>query len=171
MPISRLNHAVFWVRDARVTAAFYRDVLDFEITRLDEAEGRFAFLTAPDSQNDHDLALFGRGPDSGSPTAGPEGAPVETVGIYHVAWEVPTLADLVAVRQRLEEAGSLVGQSDHVVSKSLYAKDPDGLEFEVMWAVPVDLLTSADDEAQTLPLDIDAQIDRFGAELSGHVWT
>ncbi len=32
--------------------------------------------------------------------------------------------------------GALVGESDHGVSKSLYAKDIDGNEFEVMWAVP-----------------------------------
>ena len=33
-------------------------------------------------------------------------------------------------------AASLVGATDHGVSKSLYAKDPDGIEFEVMWQVP-----------------------------------
>ena len=40
------------------------------------------------------------------------------------------------MRARLLEMGALVGESDHGVSKSLYAKDPDGIEFEVMWAVP-----------------------------------
>ena len=32
--------------------------------------------------------------------------------------------------------GALVGESDHGVSKSLYAKDVDGNEFEVLWTVP-----------------------------------
>ena len=170
MPISRLNHAVFWVRDARVSAAFYRDVLEFDIAKIDDEGGRFAFLTAPGSQNDHDLALFGRGPGAGGPTAGPEGGAAETVGVYHVAWEVPTLADLVDVGRRLAEAGSLVGQSDHGVSKSLYAKDPDGLEFEVMWAVPPELLADGDNDAQTLPLDISAELERYGADRRGHAW-
>ena len=40
------------------------------------------------------------------------------------------------MRERLIEAGALVGQSDHGPNKSLYARDPDGLEFEVMWLVP-----------------------------------
>ena len=36
--------------------------------------------------------------------------------------------------------GALVGASDHGANKSLYAKDPDGIEFEVMWEVPPGLL-------------------------------
>ena len=36
----------------------------------------------------------------------------------------------------LRSSSSLVGSSDHGVSLSLYAKDPDGLEFEVFWTVP-----------------------------------
>jgi catechol-2,3-dioxygenase len=49
---------------------------------------------------------------------------------------VGTLEELVAMRARLLEVGALMGESDHGVSKSLYANDPDGLEFEIMWAVP-----------------------------------
>ena len=56
--------------------------------------------------------------------------------MYHSAWEVGDLTDLVGARRRLIEVGSLVGQSDHGVSLSLYAKDPDGLEFEIFWTVP-----------------------------------
>ena len=51
--------------------------------------------------------------------------PEPRVGLYHLAWEVGTLADLADARERLRAAGALVGQSDHRVSKSLYAKDPD----------------------------------------------
>jgi catechol-2,3-dioxygenase len=56
--------------------------------------------------------------------------------MYHSAWEVGELTDLVRAQRRLVEAGALVGQSDHGVSLSLYAKDPDGLEFEIFWTVP-----------------------------------
>ena len=56
--------------------------------------------------------------------------------MYHAAWEVGELTDLARARRRLIEVGSLVGQSDHGVSLSLYAKDPDGLEFELFWTVP-----------------------------------
>jgi catechol-2,3-dioxygenase len=85
--------------------------------------------------------------------------------MYHLAWEVETLAELVAVRDRLAEAGALVGQSDHGASKSLYAHDPDGLEFEVMWQVPADLLTDGDGPV-TKRLDIDAELTRYGADTT-----
>ncbi len=39
------------------------------------------------------------------------------------------------------ERGALVGASDHITTKALYAKDPDGIEFEVSWLVPADLIT------------------------------
>jgi catechol-2,3-dioxygenase len=32
--------------------------------------------------------------------------------------------------------GAIVGSSDHGTSKSIYAVDPDGNEFEVMWMLP-----------------------------------
>ncbi len=125
MAIRRLNHAVLYVSDAAASAAFYRDVLDFEAVASmgDQA----VFLRADGSDNDHDLALFG---------VGRRPAPRQSIGLYHLAWQVHTLEDLVALRARLLAAGALVGESDHGVSKSLYAVDPDGIEFEIMWAVP-----------------------------------
>ncbi len=60
------------------------------------------------------------------------------VGLYHLAWEVGTLAELVETRKKLLDAGALVGESDHRLSKSLYAKDPSGIEFEVLWRVPLE---------------------------------
>jgi catechol-2,3-dioxygenase len=46
------------------------------------------------------------------------------------------------------------------VSKSLYAKDPDGIEFEVMWAVPRESWPS---EPFTGRLDLDAELARWTA--------
>ena len=125
MSIKRLNHAVLYVTDAKASAAFYTDVLGFTVAASmgDQA----FFLRADGSDNDHDLGLF---------TVGPRAAAAHAVGLYHLAWQVHTLEELAALRVRLAEAGSLTGESDHGVSKSLYAKDPDGIEFEVMWAVP-----------------------------------
>ena len=136
-----------------------RDVLDFEIV------ARFpggTFLRAPASDNDHDIAFFSIGDH-----AGPSEAGRRTVGLYHLAWEVETLSDLAATAARLGDAGALVGASDHGVSKSLYAKDPDGLEFEVCWVVPHHHLDVVDDGPMTRPLDLAAAIDRFGADTPG----
>lgn len=158
MPIRGLNHAVLFVRDAQRSAAFYRDVLGFrEIVSLPNA----VFMRAPDSDNDHDLGLFGIGDAAVASPAGQS-----SVGLYHLAWEVPTLADLADHRVRLDEAGALVGASDHGTTKALYAKDPDGLEFEVSWLVPHELIGD-DMEMSILPLDLDAEIERYGADRMG----
>ncbi len=155
MAIIGMNHAVLYVRDARVQEQFYRDVLGFRT--IVEGDGAYAFMRAPDSENHHDIAFFSIG--SG---AGPSAAGRETVGMYHVAWEVGAIEDLVSIRERLEAAGALVGSSDHGVSKSLYAKDPDGLEFEVMWRVPKDLWGDEEEEAIIRPLRLDAELARYG---------
>ena len=164
MAISRLNHAVLYVRDVTRSTAFYRDVLGF---RVKTAMGdRAVFLQAPDSTNDHDLALFAIGSGAGESTAGRS-----TVGMYHLAWELGTLDELEEHAARLAEAGALVGASDHGTTKSLYAKDPDGLEFEVVWIVPAALLDDAAvaASASIRPLDLAKEKARYGADTRGGV--
>jgi catechol-2,3-dioxygenase len=163
MAIKRMNHAVLYVRDAEKTFEFYRDVLGFRVVM--EMPGA-KFLQAPDSTNDHDLGIFSIGEAAGPSTAGRQ-----TVGLYHIAWEVETLADLRDIAARLQEAGALVGATDHSTTKALYAKDPDGLEFEVCWIVPTELQTEEIEEgrARMRALDIDAEIERFGLETVGGV--
>ncbi|MER5736988.1 VOC family protein [Streptomyces sp. NPDC002262] len=155
MPVQRLNHAVLFVSDLERSLAFYRDVLGFR--PLPQAFPGAAFLQAAGSANDHDLGLF-QSPRPGS------GA-----GLYHLAWEVDTLAELRALRTRLAEAGALTGASNHASTKALYARDPDGIEFEVCWLVP-DAAVAAELSAMTsptLPLDIDAEIAAYGAQTPG----
>jgi catechol-2,3-dioxygenase len=154
-----MNHAVLYVRDARRTAEFYRNVLDFTAV-IEDADGGFVFLRGPDSDNHHDLALFTIGTAAGDSEAGRR-----TVGLYHIAWEVPTLDELAAVRERLAEAGALIGASDHGANKSLYARDPDDLEFEVMWLVPAEFWGAEEHQAIVRPLDLDGERSRFGALL------
>jgi catechol-2,3-dioxygenase len=163
MAIKRMNHAVLYVRNADRTYEFYRDVLGFTV--VGEFPGA-KFLQAPDSTNDHDLALFSIGEEAGPSTAGRS-----TVGLYHIAWEVQTLGDLREIGRRLQEAGALVGASDHSTTKALYAKDPDGLEFEVCWLVPGRLLTEdvVAAKAGIKPLNLEAEIERYGLETVGGV--
>ena len=166
MAIHRLNHAVMYVRDLASSVAFYHDVLGFEVAMEMDGGFRAAFLTAADSTNDHDLGLFEIGAGAGASEAGRS-----TVGLYHLAWEVDTLSDLLRLRDRLAAAGALVGMTDHSTTKSLYGHDPDGLEFEIVWLVPADLL---DDEAkarrnQLRPLDLDREIARYGADTPSGV--
>ena len=147
--LTRLQHLVLWVSNVERSVRFYRDVLGFEVK---SQSPRGAFLRIPGSSDDHHLGLFEQ---TGA------ARPDERVArMYHAAWEVGELADLARARRRLIEAGALVGSSDHGVSLSLYAKDPDGLEFEVFWTVP------GGTSAGTRPLDLDGELARRGIPIA-----
>ena len=163
MPIHQLNHAVLYVRDVQRSVDFYTDILGFRVVA---ALPGAAFVQAPDSTNDHDLGLFEIGAQAGDSPAGRT-----AVGLYHLAWEVDTLAELKRLAGVLAEAGSLVGSSDHTTSKSLYAKDPDGIEFEVVWLVPGDRVAEAKASGGQgiRPLHLDREIERYGAQTRGGV--
>ncbi|GGO88446.1 VOC family protein [Wenjunlia tyrosinilytica] len=155
MTVRRLNHAVLYVRDVDRSVDFYTRVFGFEVA--DRMGDRAAFLRAAGTDNDHDLGLFGVGADAPSPQPG-------STGLYHLAWEVGTLGELASLAVELRERGALVGASDHSVSKSLYGKDPDGIEFEVMWRVPREDWPT-DHGPGILPLDLDAALKQWGSDL------
>jgi len=158
MAVRRLNHAVLYVRDLAASVDFYTGALGFQ-TRT-EIPGRAAFLAAAGTANDHDLGLFAV--PEGQLPAGPY------IGLYHLAWEVGTLAELADVRSRLAARGALVGASDHRVSKSLYAKDPNGIEFEVMWRVPAEAWEQEMQSGPMIaPLDLEAELARWGDRVTG----
>ena len=154
IPVARLNHAVLFVRDAARASEFYGRVFGFEVVGS-EMGGQAVFMRSPIGDNHHDLGLFSVGPDAQRPQRG-------SVGLYHLAWEVPTIEDLKAAADTLSEAGALGGASDHGVSKSLYGQDPDGNEFEIMWRVPREAWGEYEKRGVVLPLDIDAEVARFG---------
>ena len=161
MPVMRLNHAVLYVREVDRSVEFYRRTLGFSV--VEQIPGRAAFLRADGSTNDHDLGLFAIGGG-----AGPSEAGRTTVGLYHLAWEVDTLAELERIAGVLANADALVGMSDHGTTKALCAVDPDGLEFEVSWLVPADLLAD-DDRMITAPLDLAREITRYGRQTQGGI--
>jgi catechol-2,3-dioxygenase len=155
IPVAQLNHAVLFVRDAAVAAEFYGRVFGFEIV-AEEFGGKAVFMRAGGGDNHHDLGLFSVGPDAPR-------APRGSVGLYHLAWEVPTINDLAVASGVLADAGALGGVSDHGVSKSLYGNDPDGNEFEIMWRVPRDAWGDHETHGVVLPLDLEAEVMRWGA--------
>lgn len=147
---SGLRHAVLWVSDPTASSAFYQAVLGFEAKHESD---NAVFLSSPGSNTDHDLGLF---------RVEPGRALTNRVGLYHLAWEVPTLQDLADTKERLIELDAYVGENNHGATRSLYAHDPDGLEFEVMWELSPDEVD--DDEASNVPLDFDADFARFGPD-------
>jgi catechol-2,3-dioxygenase len=143
--LKRLQHLVLWVSNVERSVRFYCDVVGFEVQRR---YTNAAFLKIPGTADDHNLGLFEQ---PGVPR------PDERVArMYHSAWEVDELTDLARARRRLIDAGALVGSSNHGVSLSLYAKDPDGLEFEIFWTVPGGV------SARTTELDLEGELARRG---------
>ena len=153
IPIRRLNHAVFYVRDVARSVAFYEQAFGFRV--IDSRPRGRAPSCAPRSARTTTTSACSR---SGWTPQRPEGA----AGLYHLAWEVDSITDLVAARDLLTEMGALVGASDHEASKSLYGTDPDGNEFEVMWAVPRSVWEQMD-HGTTQHLDLDAELARWSA--------
>jgi len=146
--LKRLQHLVLWVSNVERSVRFYRDVLGFEVK---SQSPRGAFLRIPGSLDDHHLGLFEQ--------TGVTSPNERVARMYHSAWEVADITDLVRARQRLIEAGALVGSSDHGVSLSLYAKDPDGLELEVFWTVP------GGTSVGTRALDLEGELARRGIPM------
>jgi len=129
IPVKRINHVALKVRDLDASVGFYTRVMGFT-----EDVGRFgndviAFLRAPGSTNHHDLALLKIGPKAtdASPRA---------VGLFHCAWEVENLRDLVTARERLVAEGCFQSQAYHGATKAVYGHDPDGNTFEITWIMP-----------------------------------
>ena len=158
MPASpvRLNHAVLFVSDVGRSVDFYTGLLGMEV--VERMEGA-AFLRLPRGANHHDLGLF---------EVGARHAPRGAVGLYHLAWQVDTIDELASLRAALSDAGALVGQSDHGASKSLYARDPDGIELEVLWLLPRREWGELAASAQ--PLDLAAELGRWtGVRTAGQI--
>ncbi len=154
IPVKHINHAVLLVRDLDRSVAFYHDVFGFD--EVARAGGQMAFMRAHGSANHHDLGFLALGDKAVRPAR-------NAVGLFHIAWEVPTIEDLAQAREALVAAGVLAGESDHGATKSLYGADPDGHEFEIMWMVPRDQWGQYEKEAPTKRLDLAAELRRYGA--------
>ncbi len=149
IPAVRLNHAVLYVSDVERSKAFWTNALAMDVVA--EMPGA-VFLKLSNGANDHDLGLFQVGPATTPPGRAP--------GLYHLAWQVNTIDELVQARATLEALGALVGQSSHGTTKSVYAKDPDGIEFEVMWMLPQSEWAKVGG-VTVEPIDFDAELERW----------
>lgn len=148
----RLNHAVLFVADVERAVAFYTDVFDMGVVTR-EAGMNAAFLRLPRSGNHHDLGLFG--------IDGAIAQPRRSVGLYHLAWQLDTIDELVEFRETLLGRGAYTGESSHGATKSVYGVDPDGNQFEVMWMLPRAQWGEYESAAVVERLDIATELDRW----------
>jgi catechol-2,3-dioxygenase len=148
----RLNHAVLFVSDLERSLEFYQRAFDMQVAAR-EPRANAAFLRLPRSGNHHDLGLFG----VGAQPPRLRGA----LGLYHLAWQVDTIDELKQARHTLAELGALTGESSHGATKSLYAHDPDGNEFEVMWMLPRESWGEFENAAPVERLDLAGEVTRW----------
>jgi catechol-2,3-dioxygenase len=119
--IESLGHVVLRVRNIERSLPFYCDVLGLQVR--EHHPGRAVFFTC--GQQHHDLAIFQLGDDAPPPEE-------NRVGMYHVALKLPDFDQLKALYHHAKASGAnVVGMNWHQGSKSVYVKDPDGLEIEV----------------------------------------
>jgi hypothetical protein len=110
--------------------AFYCDVLATPVAI--RGDSRRGVSRAAGSSNDHDLAVRGwrrRGPVARWSRHG---------GALYSAWEVDTLGDL---ESSPDAPHSRCACRRARPRRQSHGRDPNGLEFEIAWAVPAALLT------------------------------
>jgi catechol-2,3-dioxygenase len=119
--IERLDHVVLRVRDVERSEAFYRDILGLQVRR--KRPGRMLFFTC--GVRDHDLAILAVGADAPLPEE-------HRVGLYHFALRLESFDELRAAHRHFGAHNvNIVGITHHGDTKSIYLKDPDGIEIEV----------------------------------------
>src|SRR4051812_48339725 len=140
----RLNHAVLFVADLECSISFYEQAFGMAVIAR-EPRAEAAFLRLPRAGNHHDLGLFGVGPQPPRPD--------RALGLYHLAWQVDTIEELEEARLTLVGLGAYTGESSHGATKSVYGRDPDGNQFEVMWMLPKESWGQYASAAPVEPLD------------------
>jgi catechol-2,3-dioxygenase len=149
----RLNHAVLFVADLERSIAFYQQAFDM-LVMAREPRANAAFLRLPRSGNHHDLGLFGVGAQPPRPRG--------SLGLYHLAWQVDTIEQLEEARLTLANLDAFTGESSHGATKSVYGRDPDGNEFEVMWMLPKAHWGEYENAAPIEQLDLPGEVARWG---------
>lgn len=150
--VSRIDHAVYWVRDTKKSKDFYTRVLGLQEV-VDEHGA--CLLRAPGSEQHHDLGLF-------QIDANATRAPRGSAGLYHIAWKVTTIEDLAAALHALQQANVLTGASSHGATKSVYGVDPDGNEIEITFTIPRHEWGKWEHSGTVERLDLNAELVRYG---------
>lgn len=126
--IRKLGHVVVQVSDVERSLAFYTQVLGFQVSDVYPEEmqpGGFAFLRC--NTDHHSLALVGAGPGNS-----------KQVELHHMAFEVATLDEVFAARERLRAHNvqlSFEGRRRAGCQISVEFRDPDGHSIEIYWGI------------------------------------
>jgi glyoxylase I family protein len=131
--VQQLHHYAYRARDAEETRSFYEDVLGLPMYHIIQSDivpstGEFCpythfFFRLQDGSF---IAFFDLGDDIAA-----EPSPNTPKWVNHISFRVNTVADLEAMKARLEAAGvDVLGVTDHHIFKSIYFFDPNGIRLE-----------------------------------------
>ena len=137
-PIQGLHHYAYRAKDAEETRHFYEDILGLPLYHIIQSDHvpstgeycpytHFFFRLCDGSY----IAFFDLGDDEAALPS-----PNTPAWVNHIAFSVPTLADLTAMKDRLEAHGiDVIGVTDHHVFKSIYFFDPNGVRLELSYQI------------------------------------
>jgi glyoxylase I family protein len=131
--VQQLHHYAYRARDAEETRSFYEDVLGLPLYHIIQSDivpstGEFCpythfFFRLQDGSF---IAFFDLGDDTAA-----EPSPNTPKWVNHISFRVNTVADLEAMKARLQAAGvDVLGVTDHHIFKSIYFFDPNGIRLE-----------------------------------------
>ena len=134
MRIKSLHHFAYRCRDAEETRHFYEDILGLPLKHLVREDkvpstGEYCpyvhvFFQMGDGSY---VAFFDLG-DNVKPLPSPN----TPAWVNHLALELNTEEELIAAKQRLEDAGvEVLGITDHHFIHSIYFFDPNGIRLEL----------------------------------------
>jgi catechol 2,3-dioxygenase-like lactoylglutathione lyase family enzyme len=132
-PVLGLHHAAYRCRDAEETRHFYEDILGLPMVHVVKADHvpstgeSTPFVHVFFEMTDGSCIAFF---DLGDNTAA-EPSPNTPVWVNHIAFKVPSLDALNAMKARLEAHGvKVLGITDHEFVNSIYFFDPNGVRLE-----------------------------------------
>ena len=134
MDIKRIHHVAYRCNDAKETVEFYQKHMDMGFV-LAIAEDKVPSTQEPDpymhvflDAGQGNVLAFFELPNS--PTMGRDENTPEWV--QHIAFELGSMEELLAAKERLETAGlDVLGPTHHGIFQSIYFFDPNGHRIEL----------------------------------------
>ena len=165
-----VHHLAVGTADIKKQIEFFTDVLGMELVALYWMHGVEGAWHGFMKLNDASYLAFVQTPDIpkiertlGVTHAGNAGNPVAGGAMQHVAFNVDTEAELLALRDRIRSRGiTVMGPVDHGMCKSMYFAGPEDLSLEIATSEkPIDGRAWVDPEVVELAGISPAELERY----------